>query len=98
MDSQRLWPLKPASMLSSTNTPATVCDIMCRQLLSQQLPQRKSQLYNTYGPGGPIPLIPAAQQPQAPLVFGRVDASSGSGSYVELVNNNQFAVDVSNWQ
>ncbi|KAK9806846.1 hypothetical protein WJX72_004789 [[Myrmecia] bisecta] len=68
-----------------------------QQLLTDQLPMRKNQLYNIYGPSGTIPLIPDAQPKAAPLRFGRVDASSGSGSYIEITNPNNFAVDVSNW-
>lgn len=36
----------------------------CRQLIQEQLPIRKDQLYNTYGPKGAIPLIPGEWRPQ----------------------------------
>ncbi|KAK9829605.1 hypothetical protein WJX72_006837 [[Myrmecia] bisecta] len=68
-----------------------------QQLLTDQLPVRQNQLCNTYGPDGAIPLIPDAQPKAAPLTFGQVEASSGLGSYIEIINPNTFAVDVSGW-
>lgn len=51
-----------------------------------------------YGPQGSPHLIPDAQPPQAPLKFGRMDASSApSQQFVEIVNNLTYAVDVSGW-
>jgi hypothetical protein len=142
------------------------------QLITEQLPIRKSQLYDTYGPGGEDAMIPGttecdwrycvpfqkkkkkllcqlksrlrilpyffvlcaqwgkhhtaivreawvaashvqrqhpynfiytfsqmfaeAQPSKASLSVG--DVSSGRGGFVEIVNDNEFAVDVSNWK
>ena len=67
----------------------------CRQLIEDQLPQRKAQLYNMYGPGGPQPLIPAAQAGSPPLSIRKVDSAN---QYVEIFNGNPVAVDVSNYK
>ena len=75
-----------------------VCRNGCRQLIQDQLPERKSQLYNTYGPGGSIPLIPAAQSGSPPLTIKTVDTSDGAGQYVQIFNGNPVAVDVSGYK
>lgn len=67
----------------------------CRQLIEDQLPQRKGQLYNTYGPGGPQPLIPAAQAGSPALSVRTVDSAN---QYVEIFNDNPVAVDVSDYK
>lgn len=67
----------------------------CRQLIEDQLPQRKAQLYNTYGIGGPQPLIPAAQAGSPALSIRTVDSAN---QYVEIFNDNPVAVDVSDYQ
>ena len=69
---------------------------MRRQLISEQLPIRKEQLYGTYGPGGTIPLIPDAQPSSVSLSFGAFDPVSNG--YLEIANANAFAVDISDWQ
>ena len=70
----------------------------CRALTQEQLPVRKQQLYETYGPRGPMPLIPDVQPPDVKLALGRSDASaSAAQQFVEVVNPNAFAVDVSGW-
>ena len=71
---------------------------MRRQLTQDQLPMRKSQLYNTYGPGGSTPLIPTAQSGSPPLSIKTVDTSDGSGQYVQIFNGNPVAVDVSGYK
>lgn len=67
-----------------------------RSLLEDVLPLRKKQLFETYGPGGPTPLIPASQPDSVRLEVGRTAA--GQGGFVEIVNPNPFAVDVSGWK
>jgi len=67
-----------------------------RQLITEQLPIRKDQLYNKYGPGGDTPLIPDAQPRDVSLSIGAV--STGSDGFVEVVNDNDIAVDVSGWK
>lgn len=37
-----------------------------QQLITEQMPIRKQQLYETYGPQGPIPLIPGGAPPAGP--------------------------------
>jgi len=67
-----------------------------RQLIEEQLPERKRQLYEVYGPGGEIPLIPAAQPADARITVGTVE--TGEGGYVEIKNGNAYAVDISGWK
>lgn len=68
---------------------------VCRQLIQDQLPQRKAQLYNTYGPGGSQPLISAAQAGSPPLSIAAVDSAN---QFVQILNNNPDAVDVSDYK
>lgn len=77
------------------NSPADI-DRGYRQLIQEQLPERKRQLYNVYGPGGNIPLIPAAQPADARVTVGTV--ATGEGGYVEIKNENDYAVDISGWK
>ena len=70
----------------------------CRQLIQDQLPERKGQLYSTYGPGGAIPLIPEAQSGSPPLSIQTLDTSDGSGQYVQIFNGNSVAVDASGYK
>ncbi len=72
--------------------------LQCRQLIQDQLPERKGQLYSTYGPGGTIPLIPEAQSGSPPLSIQTLDTSDGSGQYVQIFNGNSVAVDVSGYK
>ena len=74
-----------------------VC-LQCRQLIQDQLPERKGQLYSTYGPGGAIPLIPEAQSGSPPLSIQTLDTSDGSGQYIQIFNGNSVAVDVSGYK
>ena len=69
-----------------------------RALVTEQLPPRKQQLYDTYGPTGSTPLIPDAQPATVSLVLGRTGGSASTPQqFVEIVNPNDFAVDVSGW-
>lgn len=45
-----------------------------------------------------MPLIPEAQSGSPPLSIKMVDATSGSGQYVEIFNGNNVAVDVSGYK
>ena len=51
-------------------------------MVTETLPTRKAQLYSYYGPGGPIPLIPAAQAGGAPLAIGTIEPSTSNPSQV----------------
>ncbi|KAK2079242.1 hypothetical protein QBZ16_002933 [Prototheca wickerhamii] len=62
------------------------------QLITEQLPIRKTQLYDIYGPKGAIPLIPDAQG-SVTLQIG--DASADAGGYVQVINPGTEAVDIS---
>jgi len=65
------------------------------------LAARRSQLLSTYGNSG-SGLIPDAQIASPVITFGTIEFNPPSTiqdeEYIELVNNNAFAVDVSNWQ
>ena len=67
-----------------------------QQLITEQLPTRKEQLFNKYSVGGDTPLIPSAQPSQAALRVGEVEA--GADGFVRVENENDFAVDVSGWK
>ena len=70
-----------------------------RALIQQQLPPRKDQLYNQYGPSGPTPLIPDAQPANAALNIGRVSSTAPTDQkFMEVLNPNPFAVDVSGYK
>lgn len=76
-----------------------LCAVDCRQLIEDQIPVRKRQLLEMYGPEGRPALLPAAQPPSASLAIGRIDTISPlEQRFVELVNGNAFAVDVSGWK
>jgi hypothetical protein len=67
-----------------------------QQLITEQLPIRKEQLFNKYSVGGDTPLIPSSQSTDASSVsIGSV--AGGSNGYIQVVNNNDYAVDVSGW-
>ncbi|GAB4823908.1 hypothetical protein N2152v2_010954 [Parachlorella kessleri] len=76
------------------NNPGDV-DRGHQQLIQEQLPIRKQQLYETYGPKGAIPLIPDAQPAGPQLSMGKLEP--GSSGYVQVVNANTFAVDISGY-
>jgi len=69
-------------------------------LKNQYLAVRRTHLYNTHGPTGDG-LIPAAQPPDPSITFGTIEHSPTSGKqdeeYIELVNANTYAVDISGW-
>lgn len=65
------------------------------------LTPRRVHLFNTHGPSGDG-LIPAAQPTNAVINFGAIEHSPASGlqdeEYIELVNPNAYAVDISGWR
>lgn len=66
------------------------------QIVSEQIPIRTKQLYETYGPDGEIPLIPEAQPADATLEL--VTIEPGANGYIQFSNPNDIALDVSNWK
>jgi len=78
------------------------------ELKTVYLPARRRFLFETQSVdnGGEIPLaqIDLAELPaqQRKIEFGRIEFSPASGNqdqeYIELVNRNDFAVDISGWQ
>jgi CotH protein/lamin tail-like protein len=70
------------------------------QILGDFLPRRRDHLYLTHGP--PNGLIPNAQPGGISVAFGSSDPDPISGlqneEYLELVNPNPVAVDLSGWR
>ena len=72
----------------------------CARIVNEFLPGRRTFLYDsqTVGNGGEIP---AAQPSDAGLAFGQVEYLPDSGNqdeeFIELVNTNDYAVDISGW-
>ena len=70
-------------------------------ILLTWLPTRRTQLFETYGPFG-SGLIPESQPLNPVMSFGEIILNPSSGNqnqeYVEIVNQNGFAVDISGWQ
>lgn len=72
----------------------------CRQLLDEQLPQRRRQLFSLYSQGGAVPLIPNAQSPVlTPAIrdFWVYPTPDSAWSFAELANEAADAIDVSGW-
>ncbi|KAK9812205.1 hypothetical protein WJX73_004025 [Symbiochloris irregularis] len=91
--------IKPAADYDNTVWHIGSIDDGYQALITEQLPQRKQQLYGTYGPNGSIPLIPEAQSPTVTLGLGRTQSSGNPAQqFVEITNTNAAAVDVSSWQ
>lgn len=69
-------------------------------LKNQYLAVRRTHLYNTHGPTG-TGLVPTAQPAEPSITFGAIEHSPVSGKqdeeYIELVNANAYAVDISGW-
>lgn len=66
--------------------------IIYRQLLTEQLPKRKEQLLEVYGPDG-NGIIPESQPEDIEIEIAAVEED-----YVEIANPNKFAVDLSGWK
>jgi hypothetical protein len=83
----------------SWGSPSLTFSAAINQLKSSYLAPRRLHLYQTHGP--PTGIIPGSQGPVA-LGFGTIEASPVSGNpaegFIEIVNCNAFAVDVSGWQ
>ncbi|GMH43574.1 hypothetical protein BSKO_11496 [Bryopsis sp. KO-2023] len=63
-----------------------------KQLLTEQLPKRKAQLLEEYGPEG-AGLVPEAQKTKFRMKIVAIDED-----YVEIENPNKFATDISGWK
>src|SRR6185295_12146527 len=78
------------------------------RIRNEFLPARRTYLYNTQtvGSGGEIPTaqpnLAALSVAQRKVTFGTIDYAPASGNqdeeYLQLVNSNTFAVDISGWQ
>ena len=68
-------------------------------MLTNYFPARRKYLYAQSGTGRPIPV---AQPADASVQFGTFEATPASGisgeEFVQIVNTNKFAVDISDWQ
>ncbi|MCK5851902.1 CotH kinase family protein, partial [bacterium] len=73
----------------------------CNELTNDFFAQRRKYMYITRSVdnGG---MIPHSQPETADLIFGNIEIFPSSGikdeEYFELINTNNFAVDISNWQ
>jgi hypothetical protein len=71
-----------------------------QRIQNEYLVQRRNHLFNTHVKGGAF--IPSAQPVAAPLRFGTLEVTPASGNqdeeFIELRNENAFAVDLSGWQ
>ena len=83
------------------SVPTLSSDIRSAIGRNGSLERRRQQLFDDYA-SGPDRLIPDPQPARVQLEFDRVDANPDGGSqdaeYLELVNRNPFAVDLSGWQ
>ncbi len=88
---QSLWSGKGITGLKSTLSG----------ILNNALPNRRTQLFETYGPAG-SGLIPDSE-PEDPVVdFGSIEYNPASGNqdeeFIEIINTNAYAVDLSGWR
>ncbi|MDB4438337.1 lamin tail domain-containing protein [bacterium] len=69
-------------------------------VLNTSLPNRRTALFETYGPNG-SGLIPLPQSTGLVINFGTIESNPGSGNqdeeFIELTNPNNEAVDLSGW-
>ncbi len=97
--------------LSDEKTRQHELDAIARRVnsLKNYFPPRRVQLYvnhsihnTTNPPVGGVAGIPDSQPTDATIQFGRFDYNPESGNqdeeYVELVNTNDYAVDISGWR
>ncbi len=70
-------------------------------ILNSSLPNRRTALYDTYGPPG-SGLVPEAEPANPVIGFGQIEFNPAGGDqdaeFIELVNPNPFAVDLSGWR
>lgn len=78
----------------------TAVDRGYKQLMEEQLPTRRAQLYELYGPGGVVELIPDEQPSSPDMDIVRVDVTPENPmeQYIEIRNPNGFAVDLTGWR
>ena len=92
LDAER-WPLNWGEPQTFAQALASITD--------DYLPARRVHLYETHGPPS-NGVISAAQPAGARLRFGEVEADPRSGDqdeeYLTLVNDNDYAVDISGWK
>ncbi len=71
------------------------------EILNVSLPARQTQLFQTYGQGGAIPLLPDSQSMSAAVVFGAIEYQPVSGDqdeeFIEIINPGSDAIDLSDW-
>ncbi|MEZ5324134.1 MAG: lamin tail domain-containing protein [Verrucomicrobiales bacterium] len=83
------------------NIPTLSSDTRSITSTGGSLERRRQQLFEDYATG-PDRLIPDAQPQAVSLEFGRVDANPAGGNqdaeFIELINPNTFAVDISGWR
>ncbi len=76
-------------------------DTGVHSILNESIPTRRTQLFTTYGPSGSTPLIPQSQPVSPGIDFGSIEYNPASYNqdeeYIELVNPNSYAVDISGW-
>jgi hypothetical protein len=70
-------------------------------VINISLPARRNALFTTYGPPG-LGLVPESQPADPVIHFGEIKFNPASGDqdqeFIELVNPNAFAVDLSGWR
>jgi hypothetical protein len=66
-------------------------------MIEETLPLRRQQLYSTYGPGGPDPLVPATQDVDVVVTLGAT-GGTGKQAFLELLNAQPVTVDISGWK
>jgi hypothetical protein len=69
-------------------------------VINTSLPNRRTALFNTYGPTG-SGLIPDPQPTDVVVNFDQIETNPASGNqdeeFIELANPNNYAVDMSGW-
>ena len=88
---QGLWSGKGITSFSSTLS----------DILNSFLPNRRTQLFETYGPPG-SGLIPDSEPGDPVVDFGSIEYNPASGNqdeeFIEIINVNAYAVDLSGWR
>ena len=88
---QRLWAAKGITSFNSTLSG----------ILNSFLPNRRTQLFETYGPPG-SGLIPDSEPGDPVVDFGSIEYNPASGNqdeeFIEIINVNAYAVDLSGWR
>jgi len=83
---------------TSPNYPQSYADAVA-ELRDSYLPERRRQMFNSLSSGSAE--IPKSQPAGAALLFGAVETAPASGNqdeqYIQLLNPNAIAVDISGW-